>query len=193
MNALPRTSWFMTIEEYLDFEMTSDVRHEYVAGELHALAGSSERHQIIAFNIASSLRDRARARDCRIVLNDVKLQVASAFIYYPDIMVLCDPTDDDPYVKERPTLVVEVLSPTTASTDRREKMVKYREISSLLCYLIVHQDERRIEQHWRDNAGDMWEYSLLLETLNSRIAVPGLDVELTFDEVYEGVSFEPES
>jgi len=193
MVALQRTNWFMTVEEYLAFEEQSDVRHEYIAGEVHAIAGSSERHQIIAFNIASALRRAARERGCRVILNDVKLQVEPDFIYYPDIMLLCDPADDDPYIKERPSLVVEVLSPTTATTDRREKMVKYREIPSLLCYLVVSQDERKLERHWRAAVGDPWEFELLLESLNSRITIPGLDVELTFDEVYEGVSFDTEA
>ena len=193
MVALQRTNWFMTVEEYLAFEEQSDVRHEYIAGEVHAIAGSSERHQIIAFNIASALRRAARERGCRVILNDVKLQVEPDFIYYPDSMLLCDPADDDPYIKERPSLVVEVLSPTTATTDRREKMVKYREIPSLLCYLVVSQDERKLERHWRAAVGDPWEFELLLESLNSRITIPGLDVELTFDEVYEGVSFDTEA
>lgn len=193
MVALQRTNWFMTVEEYLAFEEQSDVRHEYIAGEVHAIAGSSERHQIIAFNIASALRRAARERGCRVILNDVKLQVEPDFIYYPDSMLLCDPADDDPYIKERPSLVVEVLSPTTATTDRREKMVKYREIPSLLCYLVVAQDERKLERHWRAAVGDPWEFELLLESLNSRITIPGLDVELTFDEVYEGVSFDTEA
>ncbi len=190
MNAQPRTCWFMTIEEYLAFEAQSDARHEFVAGEVHALAGSSERHQIIVFNIASGLRERARELGCRVLMNDVKLQTVEDFIYYPDVMVVCDPVDDDPYVKKRPIFLVEVLSPSTASTDRREKMIYYRNIPSMLCYLVVHQDERKLERHWRDDTGDPWEFDLLLESHNSRIMIPGLDIELTFDEVYEGVQFD---
>jgi Uma2 family endonuclease len=109
------------------------------------------------------------------------------------VTVTCSPDEHDPLIIKHPTLVVEVLSPGTAATDRREKMVKYRNIPSLLCYLIVYQDERKLERHWRAATGDPWEFELLLETLNSRITIPGLDVELTFDEVYEGVHFESES
>ena len=190
MTALPKTNWFMTVQDYLSFEEKSDVRHEYVAGEVHAMVGATERHQIIAFNIASALREEALRRGWRVILNDVKLQTDVDTIYYPDIMVLCDPDDDDPYIKTRPTLVVEVLSPSTESIDRREKMIGYRKISSLLCYLVVHQDERRVEQHWRDAIGDPWEYTLQLEDFTREIAIPGLDSKLTFDGIYEGVEFD---
>lgn len=192
MNALPKTHWFMTVEEYLCLEERSDVRHEYVAGESHAMVCASRRHGMIVTNIAGHLWTALRGSRCETHTNDVKVQVAEDMIYYPDVVVTCDPDDSDPLIVTSPTLVVEVLSPTTATTDRREKMIYYREMSSLLCYLIVHQVKRRIEQHWRDNTGDMWEFSLQLETLTKEIRIPGVDVSLTFDEIYEGVSFDSE-
>ena len=190
MNALPKTNWFMTVEDYLSFEGTSDVRHEYVGGEIFALAGASLRHAEIVGNIHYRLRDAVRDRGCRVVTNDVKVQAAEDVIYYPDVVLTCDPDDNGPYVLHSPVLIVEVLSPSTESIDRREKMVGYRKISSLLCYLVVHQDERRVEQHWRDAVGDPWEYTLQLEDFTREIAIPGLDSKLTFDGIYEGVEFD---
>jgi Uma2 family endonuclease len=190
MNALPRSNLFMTVEEYLGFEEQSDVRHEYVGGEVQAMAGASRRHGQIVMNIAGHLWSALRHGTCETHTNDVKVQAAPDFIYYPDVVVTCSSDERDPLVIRHPVLVVEVLSPGAAATDRREKMIYYRNIPSLLCYLIVHQDERRLEKHWRGNTGDPWEYDLLLEALCSEIKIPELDVQLTFDEVYEGVSFD---
>lgn len=183
MNTLPKSSWLLSVEDYLAFEEQSDVRHEYIGGEIHAIAGASERHQLIVFNVASALRETARACGCRIILNDVKLQTDDA-IYYPDVMVLCDPNDDDPYIKERPTLIVEVLSPTTVVTDRREKMVAYRRLPSLLCHLVIHQSERRIERHWREIVDEPWELEMVVD---GTVKIPALQVQLALGEVYEGV------
>ena len=191
MNALPRTNWHMTIREYLAFEEQSDIRHEYVAGEIHATAGASRRHGLIVMNVAGQLWAALRGGPSETHANDVKVQAAVDVIYYPDVVVTCDPDDRDPLIVNAPKVVVEVLSPTTATTDRREKMIYYRQIPSLLCYLIVHQDQRRIEQHWRDNVEDPWEFSMLLPELKSVVRTPGLDVEMSFDEIYQGVSFDP--
>ncbi len=145
MNALPRSNWFMTVEEYLDFEKQSDIRHEYVGGEVHAMAGASRRHGQIVMNIAGHLWIGIAARN-----SAKRTQMMSRFrqrqtiIYYPDVVVTCSSEEQDPLIIKHPVLVVEVLSPGTAATDRREKMIYYRNIPSLLCYLIVHQDERRL-------------------------------------------------
>ena len=99
-------------------------------------------------------------------------------------MVTCDPDDDNPLIITRPVFVVEVLSPYTANIDRREKMIEYRKLPSLHCYLVVYQDERRVERHWRDAAGDPWEFDMVVER---SVKIPGLDVTLALDDVYEGV------
>lgn len=190
MNAMPKSTWLLSVEEYLEFEEQSDVRHEYVGGELHAMAGASERHKLIVLNMATAFRPNARDRGCRILVNNVKLQVASNVIYYPDIMVICDATDDDPYIKTRPEIVVEVLSPSTSATDRREKMMYYRQLPSLLCYLVVHQDKRHVERHWRDSPDDPWELEMVIQP--GKVKIPGLDITLTLDEIYEGIDLDAE-
>ncbi len=193
VNAQPRTCWFMTVDEYLAFEKQSDLRHEYVAGEVHAMVGASRRHGLIVMNIAARLWQALRGGPCETHTSDIKVQAARDIIYYPDIVVTCSDGEDDPFIIKHPTFIVEVLSPSTASTDRREKMIYYRNMPSMLCYLVVHQDERKLERHWRDATGDPWEFDLLLKSHNSRILIPSLDIELTFDEVYEGVQFDASS
>ncbi len=173
------------IDEYLEGERTSPVKHEYVAGAVHALAGTSRRHNRIALNIARILSAAAEGGPCRVSIADVRLRASDDTYYYPDVMVPCGPEPADPYQEEAPCLVVEVVSPGTASIDRREKMLVYRGISSLAAYLVVEQDERRIERHWRDADG-RWHAT---ELRDGAVPVPCPELDLLLDDVYRGVSF----
>jgi Uma2 family endonuclease len=102
-------------------------------------------------------------------------------------MLLCELTDDDPCIEERPTLVVEVLSPSTTPTDRREKLTAYRRLESALCYLVIHQGKRLVEHHWPESADGRWEFAMVEE---GEIAIPGLGVELSLDQTCEGVEID---
>lgn len=171
-------------QEYLRGELDGDTRHEYVDGEVYAMAGAGEAHNLIALNIASKLRDFARGGPCRVFISDMKLHVQTwRAYYYPDVMVTCDPGDHHSHFKERPSLVVEVLSPGTESTDRREKMLAYRTLPSLREYVLVATDKRQVERYRRDEH-DEWQLAvgqddlLLLESVGAR---------LTLDEIYEDV------
>ena len=107
----------MSLDEYLAFEEQSPIRHEYVAGEVHAMTGATTRHNLITLNIAAHLRTAARARGCKVFATDVKLRVADR-VYYPDVIVACGRGADVGLIVEEPTLVVEVTSPSTRATDR---------------------------------------------------------------------------
>jgi Uma2 family endonuclease len=146
----------LSVEEYLALETATGLKHEYVLGQVYALAGASEDHNRIALNIAAALLPAARAAGCRVVGSDQKLQPGKDLYYYPDVQVLCDPTDDDPLVKRRPCVIVEVSSERTEAIDRREKLLVYRGIPSLFMYLIVAQDRREVTVHFRDAAG-VWQ------------------------------------
>ena len=117
----------LTAVDYLAGEQDSDIRHEYVDGEVYAMAVAVESHNLIAGNVFARLRNLVRGGPCRVFISDMKLQGAAwdAF-YYPDVMVVCDPSDTQTHFKRSPSLVVEVLSPATESIDRREKMLAYR-------------------------------------------------------------------
>lgn len=177
----------LSVEDYLALEEASNVRHEYVAGRMHALAGASKRHNTIALNVASRLRAAAGDGPCRVYVSDVKLRAADDVFYYPDVMVACGPEGDDPLVEEAPCLLVEVVSPSTAVIDRREKLTIYKRIPTLRGYLIVDQEMRRVERHFRDDEGVWWDTDLVGE---GRLAVPCPEVELSMDQVYAGVSFD---
>ena len=176
----------LTADDYLSGELTSDIRHEYVDGEVYAMAGAGEAHNLIALNVASFLRSHARGGPCRVFISDMKLHVATwkAF-YYPDVMVVCDPDDAQTYYKQSPSLVVEVLSPSTESIDRREKMLAYRTLPSLREYLLIAQDKRQLELYRRADDGD-WLLAVRAET--GAVQLDSVNASLALDEVYEDVN-----
>lgn len=180
-------------QDYLSHEARSPVKCEYVAGNIYPMTGASLRHNVIAGNMFTLLRAHLRGSPCRAFMSDAKLRVAKFnSIYYPDVMVTCDArhqsvTTTDILV-EAPRLVIEVLSDSTAATDRREKLQAYRSLPSLLEYLLVSQESAAIEIHRRQ--GDIgWQ----IITLSPGDPVEFASVELTTDfaSVYEesGVGF----
>jgi Uma2 family endonuclease len=144
-------------EQYLALEAQSPIRHEYFAGEAHAMTGGTRRHNVICLNLAVALRDRLQGRPCQVFMADVKLKVAKASAYcYPDVFVLCGadaPVAADDVLAEDPVLVVEVLSPASEATDRREKLAAYRLLPGLREYALIAQDRRRVEIYRRE--GDL--------------------------------------
>jgi Uma2 family endonuclease len=171
----------MTLAEYLTFEEASAERHEFVGGEVHAFAGGTDRHNLIAGKIYRKLADACDSAGCYAFIENVKLQVAQSFVYYPDVMVVCDPSNTDPLVKTDPCIVVEVLSNSTRPVDLREKLFAYHQIESLDAYLIVEQDERKVYRHWRDDERLWWS-----DTVSERgsIPIPRLGIELSLDDIY---------
>ena len=174
----------ISVEEYLRLEKTSEVRHEYVGGYLYAMVGASKRHNRIVANFSSLLLDAADAHGCGVYSSDVKVQISERVIFYPDLLVTCDANDNDPYISHRPCLVVEVLSPSTTRTDRREKFLTYVRIPTLRAYLIVHQNRQLIERNWRNNATDDWQTELIHE---GTVPLPCPDVELTVEQIYRNL------
>lgn len=175
----------LSADAYLSGELKSDIRHEYVDGEVYAMAGAGESHNLIALNVAARLRGLVRGGPCRVFISDMKLRVAAwnAF-YYPDVMVVCDAADAQAYYKESPSLIVEVLSNSTESIDRREKLLTYRTLASLREYVLIAQDRRRVEVHRRADDG-LWQLETLEE--GDRLHLECVGATLSLDEVYEDV------
>lgn len=176
----------LTADGYLADEQTSDIRHEFVDGQIYAMAGAGELHNLIALNVASKLRGLVRGGPCRVFISDMKLNVVewNAF-YYPDVMVVCDAADKQPYFKQQPCLVVEVMSPSTESTDRREKMLAYRTVPSLRDYLLISQDKRRVELY-RRAADGAWATAEVVEA--GDVALECVHASLSLDDIYEDVT-----
>lgn len=176
----------ITIEEYLQGELASNIRHEFFDGKVYAMAGAGERHNLIAGNIFSALRPQTRGSECRLLIADMKLHIAELQrFYYPDILLSCDLTDNNAYYKEHPCLIVEVLSPSTQDIDRREKLHAYQGIPSLQEYMLVSQDKIHIEIYQR--ISNKWQLTRL-NSLEEKINLTCLKTALKLRTIYEDVT-----
>ena len=122
---------FFGVEEYLQLEEKSEMRHEYLGGQIFAMSGGSKEHNLIAGNIYSRLRSHLRGSSCSVFMADMKVKIelanqANDIFYYPDVVVTCDDQDQDRFFLNYPCLIIEVLSPSTETTDKREKLVNYK-------------------------------------------------------------------
>jgi Uma2 family endonuclease len=182
------------VQEYLLTEESASVRREYIDGRVFAMTGTTRKHNLIAGSIYSKLREHLRGSRCRVYISDVKARVeATNSFYYPDVMVACDRFEKKSVFTACPVLIVEVLSPKTAATDRREKAYAYKQIESLQEYLIVHQSRKRAELHRKNAQGDweVFEFGPGAElTLQS---IPGSAMKLSIVEIYEDVDWEQDS
>ncbi|HAN75345.1 MAG TPA: hypothetical protein DCQ51_19970 [Planktothrix sp. UBA8407] len=174
----------LTVEDYLNAEANSQTRHEYVGGYVFAMAGASEEHNIIAGNIYALLRPHLRGSSCRVFVSDMKVKVQDDIFYYPDLLVTCNPQDDHRYFKTQPNLIIEVLSESTETTDRREKLINYQTLESLKEYVLISQDQIQVEVYRQDIEGN-WTVQILGQQDNLNLESVGLT--LTMAQVYEDV------
>ncbi|HEV2208794.1 MAG TPA: Uma2 family endonuclease [Verrucomicrobiae bacterium] len=133
-----------SVPDYLAGEERSDVRHEYIGGAIYAMAGASDEHIALCMNLAFALRPHLHGSPCRVQMSDGKVHLRilnEDVFYYSDVMVFCDPRDTDRYFKRFPRILVEVLSDTTETIDRREKFLSYRQIETLEEYVLIAQDK----------------------------------------------------
>ncbi|MBO3458148.1 Uma2 family endonuclease [Aetokthonos hydrillicola Thurmond2011] len=180
---------FFSVEEYLRLEETSEIRHEYLGGQVFAMTGGSKEHNIITLNIASRVRSHLRGGSCSVFMVDMKVRIQLAklnksIFYYPDVIVTCNPEDQDKFLLNYPCLIIEVLSPSTETTDRREKLVNYQTLESLQEYVLVSQDEIKVEVYRKDSQ-ENW----LLETLGKedKLQLKSVGLNLTMSDIYEDV------
>jgi Uma2 family endonuclease len=147
----------LSAEDFLAWDAQQPLKHEYVQGEVFAMAGADERHVTAAGNLYAALRSHLRGTPCRTYIADMKLRVEAADAYfYPDVMVCCSPADAaDALVKRAPVLVVEVLSPATAAFDRGDKFAAYRSLPSLREYLLADPGPRRCDLYRKGEDG-LW-------------------------------------
>lgn len=179
----------LTIKEYLQLEQTSETRHEYLGGQVFAMSGGSKEHNIISLNIASSLRSHLRGSSCRAFMADMKVKIEStrknkSVFYYPDVVVSCNPDEEDRFCLNYPCLIIEVLSPSTEATDRREKLVNYQDLASLQEYVLVSQEEIRVEVYRKDSEGS-WSRTVLEK--DDELWLNSVGLSLAMGDIYEDV------
>lgn len=183
----------MSEEEYLAFERAAEFRHEFIDGEIYAMTGASEKHVDITYNLTGMLYGALRGSPCRALGNDMRVRISQNRNYtYPDISVVCGErqlVEDEPIMTLlNPTVIIEVLSPSTEAYDRGKKFQEYRTIDSLQDYVLVSQDQAHVDVFSRreDNTWLLTSADGLTDTLQ----LPALNVSLPMAEVYEQVSFD---
>lgn len=188
MESVAHRRW--TYAEYLVQEAASDVKHEYFEGHILAMAGGSPDHAHLAASAIGVLTAQLRGRPCRVFSSDLRVRIpATGLATYPDVTVVCgrrEADPEDPDTATNPTLIVEVLSPSSEKYDRGEKFAQYRTLPSLRDYLLIPQDRARIE-HYSRNADGSWTFracgpgeSVVLDSLGGALSV---------DEVFAGAEF----
>ncbi len=179
----------LTIESYLTFERQAETRHEYLDGEIFAMAGASRIHNLIVGNTFAAIHNQLKGRPCEPYTDNMRVRTPSSDLFtYPDVVIACEePKFEDSELDTllNPTLIVEVLSPSTEGYDRGIKSERYRSIPSLTEYVLVAQDRVHVE-HYVRQAGDRW----LLEELSDlgqTLELPSIGCRLALSEIYERV------
>jgi Uma2 family endonuclease len=189
MASLPKMRY--SPEEYLAMEREAEFKSEYIDGEIIAMVGASERHNLIVTNLVIDLGTQLKKRACKVYTSDMRVDIRERYLYaYPDVIVVCGEAkfrcgEMDNLLN--PSLIIEVLSKTTENYDRGRKFIQYRRIESLQEYLLVAQDEPRIEQYLRQPSNE-W---LLSEFngLETTIDLSSINCRLHLAEVYDKVDF----
>lgn len=189
MVALPADRLLMSYEEYLAWESTQEMRHEFCDGEVVSMAGSSRNHNRVSLNAFKILDIALTDRSCEVYIADVKVQVEPKRKYfYPDVIVTCDQRDrNEAQVVAFPCLLIEVLSPSTEAFDRGFKFAQYRNFETLQEYVLV-QVEKPIVEVFQRNEQRQWvffEYGL-----SDRLFLKSVNVEIAVSDLYRQIEFD---
>jgi Uma2 family endonuclease len=179
----------LTFEDYVRFETTSAVRHEFVDGNLFVMAGGTKRHNALGIILCARLLPVVQAKNCSIFFSDVIARMPSGKGYYPDLMVTCDSRLDSSRTVLRPSILVEVLSSSTEAIDRGEKWEQYQTITSLEQYILLSQNEMVAEIYSRQE--NKWIYERI--TGDGSLVFSSLGLEIGLSELYQNLpAIEPE-
>ena len=179
--------------EYLERERRAPRKSEYINGTIYAMAGASRQHVRISASIVISLGSQLKGKSCEPFNNDLRVKVPRTTLYtYPDVLVACPPMeweDDEFDTLLNPTVIVEVLSPSTKRYDRGDKWAHYQRLNSLRDYILVSQDECRVEHYTRlpDNRWELAAY----EDLADAFPIESIGCTLALRDVYDRITFAP--
>jgi Uma2 family endonuclease len=183
---IPKTQTWISPEDYLSGEPLSEIRHEYIDGEVFAMAGGTPKHNVISGNFHAHLWSHLRGKPCRVFIADVKVRIIISqqdIFYYPDVLVACDPNDDNEQFLRAPKLIIEVLSKSTHRLDRNEKFRNYITLPSLEEYVIAEQERPCLMIHRRSN---QW-VPEVIEDLAEMVRLESVGLELPLAAFYENV------
>lgn len=181
---------YITIEEYLSLERQTDYKNEYFAGEIFAMSGASEEHNLISGNVFAELHVQLKKRPCKVYNNDMRVKVSPTGLYtYPDIVAVCGQSRFDDKQKDtllNPTVIIEVLSPSTEDYDRGDKFDKhYRTIDSLQEYVLIAQEKCHIEHRIRQT-NDQWLVSKL-NHFSDTLELRSIQCSMVLSDIYHKV------
>lgn len=185
---LDYTKMRYTVEEYLEMERASDVKHEYYRGEIFAMSGASLRHNWMFINVLTCLHPLLKTKSCRPYGSDMRMHIPENTLFtYPDISIYCGkPIEINENTFIQPTVIIELLSPSTRSYDMGKKFELYRAIPTLKEYILIDTVSIAVKS-WRINAQNHWvpeEYKTLQDTVH----IPTVDVSLSMQDIYDGTS-----
>jgi Uma2 family endonuclease len=183
----------LTPEEYLEIERKAEFKSEYYNGEMFAMAGGLSPHNLIAVDAVFLLRSQVRAGQCFVYNSDMRVRVNRTGLYtYPDVSVVCGERkflDDRHDTLLNPTLIIEVLSPSTEAYDRGRKFQQYRSLESLRAYLMIASDQIHVELHTRQMSG-LWLLAVESDRLEDTLDLESIGCRLNLAQVYEQAALE---
>jgi Uma2 family endonuclease len=181
----------MTVEEYIEFEENSEVRHEFIENQLIPMPGTTRIHNTICLNLAILLRFLLKKDAYEIFQENVKVQIIAGKDYtYPDVVITNDPIDlsgDDAYFIKHPCVIIEVISKSSRIEDSADKFIRYKSIAALQNYILVDSEKVLVEVRCKTTEGN-WEANTYLRS-DGHFPIPALGIDLNIEDVYEGVSF----
>ena len=192
-NLAEKLEHYYTVEEYLAGERQTLDKHEYINGEIVAMAGATRAHNLIGLNAATEIRFQLKGRKCEVYANDMRVRMRGARYGYPDVVVVCgEPqfADNEFDVLLNPVIVVEVLSDSTRFRDKTEKLETYLAMESVRECLLIEQNKTRVEQYIKQTPRQ-W-LLRIFESADETIALDAIGCTLSLAEVYAQVEFAPE-
>ncbi len=184
---LPKLKTKISVRDYLAGEKISPVKHEYVEGEVYEMAGASDKHNMIAGDIYAALLIHLRDSNYQPFFGDIKVRVTSKVYYYPDVLVSCEKNPEDAHFRNSPVLIIEVTSPSTANVDRREKLLFYQQMPSVIEYAVVDLHKINIELHRRQTNGSWITYYFDHE--DKEVEFQSINLTTQISEIYRRVRF----
>ncbi|HEX9987422.1 MAG TPA: Uma2 family endonuclease [Chloroflexia bacterium] len=194
MPSLPQTLY--SPEEYLALERKAEYKSEYFNGQILAMSGASREHNLISGNIFGEIHSQLRGKPCEVYIGDMRVKVNPAGMYtYPNVVAVCEEgrfEDEQVDTLTNPTVVVEVLSPSTEAYDRGVKFAHYRKLASLQEYVLVAQDKVSIE-HFARHSGPVGQWVLTeMDDLDGTLHLASIGCDLALRDIYDRVEFPSE-
>lgn len=190
MSAAPDT--YISVEEYLDLERRAERKAEYYQGRICLMAGASVNHNLIVANLIAAVHGRTKGTPCRVFPSDLRVKCPSGLYTYPDAIIVCGERDLEDKHRDtllNPTVLFEVLPPSTETYDRGAKFDHYRAIPSLQEYVLIAPDQLRIEHYQRDDNADRWTFLAHHEPAAILRLKTG-DVSIPLNQIYANVELD---